>query len=194
MSDLNSSIPAGSRPIPSAPGYCVCDGGKVWSSLGMGPYGRIAPWHVIKPRKPQKSGHIQIDLQVEGKRVAPYIHQLVLEAFVGPCPPGLEGCHNDGNPGNNFVSNLRYDTHENNQADMVKHGRSNRGERASWSILKESDIPEVFRLSRQGLNQREIGEIYGVNQATISSVLRRTSWPHVDVSPWDRLPVPVQAR
>ena len=50
------------------------------------------------------------------------VHQLVLCAFVGPCPKGLEGCHNDGDPTNNCVSNLRWDSHIGNLADMDKHG------------------------------------------------------------------------
>ena len=27
-----------------------------------------------------------------------YLHQVVLEAFVGPCTEGMECCHNDGDP------------------------------------------------------------------------------------------------
>ncbi len=49
-------------------------------------------------------------------------HRLVLVTFVGPCPPDMEGCHNDGNPGNNHLDNLRWDTSTANHYDMVKHG------------------------------------------------------------------------
>ena len=35
------------------------------------------------------------------------VHRLVLEAFVGPNPPGLECCHNNGDPSDNRVENLR---------------------------------------------------------------------------------------
>jgi hypothetical protein len=50
------------------------------------------------------------------------VHHLVLCAFVGPCPKGQEGCHNDGDPTNNRVTNLRWDSHIGNLADMDKHG------------------------------------------------------------------------
>jgi hypothetical protein len=50
------------------------------------------------------------------------VHHLVLEAFVGPRPFGKECCHNDGNPGNNHVSNLRWDTRSSNVNDAIKHG------------------------------------------------------------------------
>jgi len=50
------------------------------------------------------------------------VHRIVLEAFVGPCPPGMEGCHNDGNPRNNVLTNLRWDTRSENQRDSIRHG------------------------------------------------------------------------
>lgn len=50
------------------------------------------------------------------------VHRAVLTAFVGPCPSGMEGCHNDGDPKNNVLSNLRWDTHKSNELDKVKHG------------------------------------------------------------------------
>jgi hypothetical protein len=51
------------------------------------------------------------------------VHHLVLAAFVGPRPPGLEGCHNDGDIWNNRPENLRWDTHQSNMVDTVRHGR-----------------------------------------------------------------------
>ena len=51
------------------------------------------------------------------------VHRLVLEAFVGPCPPGMECCHNDGNNTNNRAENLRWDTKKSNRQDRIKHGR-----------------------------------------------------------------------
>jgi hypothetical protein len=51
------------------------------------------------------------------------VHQLVLEAFVGPRPDGYQACHNDGSRTNNHVSNLRWDTVSANAYDRVDHGR-----------------------------------------------------------------------
>lgn len=50
------------------------------------------------------------------------VSRLVLAAFVGPQPDGMEGCHNDGNPGNNRRGNLRWDTRSSNTKDAVEHG------------------------------------------------------------------------
>jgi hypothetical protein len=53
------------------------------------------------------------------------VHQLVMEAFVGHRPIGMEVCHNDGNNGNNRWTNLRYDTRAANERDKKKHGTDN---------------------------------------------------------------------
>lgn len=56
------------------------------------------------------------------RQVTTTIHRLVLTAFVGPRPEGCEGCHGDGNPMNNHLSNLRWDTVLANAADRTAHG------------------------------------------------------------------------
>lgn len=37
-----------------------------------------------------------------------YVHQLVAEAFIGPCPPGYKLVHLDGIPDHNHLANLAY--------------------------------------------------------------------------------------
>ena len=70
-------------------------------------------------------GYKQVGLhfQEAGVAVTATVHHLVLQAFVGPRPPGLIACHGDGNPANNHVSNLRWDTPSANGRDTVAHGR-----------------------------------------------------------------------
>ncbi|QOV97160.1 HNH endonuclease [Rhodococcus pyridinivorans] len=50
------------------------------------------------------------------------VHRLVLEAFTGPCPDGMVGCHNDGDTTNNRLDNLRWDTPGANNRDKRTHG------------------------------------------------------------------------
>ncbi len=51
-------------------------------------------------------------------------HQLVLEAFVGPCPDGYVCCHHNGDPTDNRLANLRWDTETANSLDTMRHGRN----------------------------------------------------------------------
>lgn len=58
----------------------------------------------------------------DSKTVLKRVHRLVLEAFVGPCPPGQEGCHENGDSGDNHRENLRWGTKPENARDQVRHG------------------------------------------------------------------------
>lgn len=70
-------------------------------------------------------GHLNVCLYylAPDQKVNARIHSLVLEAFVGPRPDGMEGCHNDGDPANNHLANLRWDTRAANNQDTLRHGR-----------------------------------------------------------------------
>lgn len=56
------------------------------------------------------------------------VHALVLLAFVGPRPDGMQGAHGDGNRTNNKLTNLRYATPLENHDDRRKHGTSGAGQ------------------------------------------------------------------
>jgi flavin-dependent thymidylate synthase len=50
----------------------------------------------------------------------------MLESFVGQAPDGTQACHNDGNPLNNTLENLRWDTAQGNADDRVRDGATAR--------------------------------------------------------------------
>ena len=50
-----------------------------------------------------------------------YVHRLVLEAFAGPCPAGLESRHLNGIKTDNRRSNLVWGTSAENSADAKEH-------------------------------------------------------------------------
>jgi hypothetical protein len=186
MSESNLTPPSDSRPIPSAPGYRIKDGGEVWSCK------RDGRWKALRGAKASsQQGHVSICLVVGGKKAYLWIHRLVLEAFVGPCPLGLEACHCDGNPSNNFISNLRWDTHYNNQEDRRQHGTLPIGEQHGNAKLTEDDIREIFRLFRQGISRREISKIIGSDYTNVCLILQRKAWAHVDIDKPSRADTPV---
>lgn len=78
---------------------------------------------VLNPGRRGKGKVPYVLLSGGGRRQSRSVHTLVLEAFVGPCPDGLEACHWDGDNTNNHLTNLRWDTHIANMADMTRHGR-----------------------------------------------------------------------
>lgn len=69
-----------------------------------------------------EEGYRRVTLKVDGKRKTAYVHRLVAEAFLGPCPEGQQVRHWDGNPDNNRIDNLLYGTPSQNVLDTVRYG------------------------------------------------------------------------
>jgi hypothetical protein len=129
-----------------------------------------------------KTGHLFVGLYKVAKErpKTRSIHSLVLEAFVGPCPEGMECCHNDGNAKNNNLCNLRWDTYSNNQLDSVKHGTKPQGKNHFRAKIKEEDVPTIRILLKEGKrSMNSISKDYNVDCATIRDIRDRRTWKHV---------------
>lgn len=61
----------------------------------------------------------------DGVSSTQYLHRLLLLTFCGEPQEGYYGCHNDGNPENNSLSNLRWDSPTGNSHDTLRHGTHN---------------------------------------------------------------------
>ena len=79
---------------------------------------------ILKPQRVTntKTGHVRVTLQGGGRKQRLGVHRVVLAAFVGPCPPGLQGCHKNDIGSDNRLSNLRWDTQSNNAYDCIANG------------------------------------------------------------------------
>ena len=118
----------------------------------------------------ETSGHVNVGLTIQGDghttRVHRRVHRLVLSAFVGPCPNGMEGCHDNGIPSDNRLENLRWDTPIANAADRVLHGTTLR----AFSAEQDRAIAEG---RTNGVSLRTLGVQYGVCDGTILAAQRR---------------------
>lgn len=91
---------------------------------------RTAATKRVRKAKPhEKLNYLRVNVQHNGHRKTVYVHQIVADAFYGPCPDGREVCHNDGNSLNNTPGNLRYDTHVRNAQERHEH----KGRSKDWS-------------------------------------------------------------
>jgi hypothetical protein len=118
--------------------------------------------------------YLRVRLCHKGKRATAKIHHLVLSAFVGPKPVGLVCCHADGNPRNNCLSNLRWDTYAANTADRRKHGNAFAG-MANPSSKLTLDQVEELRLAMPG-TINALCRSFGVTYQTAKSIRRGESW------------------
>ena len=175
MSDATSMVEF--RDIQGFPGYRVGSDGSVWCCLGRGGLrGRItAAWRPIKSRI-DFYGYPYVSLAKSGRYFSRKVHTLVIRAFVGPAPSGMECCHWDGDPKNCALSNLRWDTHASNFRDMVRHGRSCRGEKNTHCRLTERDVIEIRRLCAKGDPRSEIAAKYKIHPAHVSAINRGRFW------------------
>jgi hypothetical protein len=85
----------------------------------------------------------------------------------------MEACHNDGGRANNRVSNLRWDTHKNNERDKLAHGT---GRRSGGAKLTESIVREVRRRLDSGERVGVIAKSVGVTSSAISLINLRKNW------------------
>ena len=132
---------------------------------------------ILKVRIPPDKRYMGTSLCKNGKMKTREIHRLVLEAFVGPCPEGMEGCHEDGNRFNNRLDNLRWDTRSNNHKDKHKHGTDASGERNPQAKLDKDTVALARNLWKTGkYKQREIAELLGIGHHNISQILTYKRW------------------
>ena len=100
------------------------------------------------------------------------VHRLVAKAFIPNPENKPHVAHNDGNPANNRVTNLRWATVEENMADTAIHGTRVQGEAHFRAKLSERDVHDIrTRITRRSKgvksNARELADEYGVSVYTI---------------------------
>lgn len=158
----------GLRPHPRFPRYLVGGDGTV-----VGPSGRTLRQFA------DRDGYLRINVYEDRKWTQLAVHAMVCETYRGARPAGAHVGHRDGNPSNNALSNLRWVTPKRNERDKRGHGRMLLGERHHRAKLTESDVRRIRALRAAGAKLRALAEIFGVTDATISSIAKRQTWRHV---------------
>jgi hypothetical protein len=148
--------------------------------------GRIRSWRhrtgrrevpVIRALILLPNGSLYVSLQGPPARQFT-VHRLVMLAFVGPRPDGMDICHGNGDKTDNRLSNLRYDTHLNNALEASRHGvLSHNGSR---SKLIGTDVRRIRTAAASGVSLRSLAQDFGVAEATIAAMVHRRTWKHVD--------------
>ncbi len=165
------------KTIASHPDYIVGDDGSIWS-MKFGKSRRLKPESTSAKRGIH---HQTLSLCQGGIISRKLVHRLVLEAFVGPCPEGLECRHIDGNAKNNRLFNLKWGTKKENGEDRVTHETSNRGEAHGLAKL----TAEKVRLIRRELVDRKesydaIAKRHGVSRKAITRIRDGICWSHLE--------------
>lgn len=165
------------KPIEGFPRYRVGTDGSIWScAVSRGKMDDSSDqWKQLTISPNPATGYCLAQLRANGKRKSRGVHVLVLEAFRGPCPEGMEGAHGNGIRHDNRMDNLRWDTRKNNHADKWKHGTQPVGEKIHCAKLTEAAVREIRE--QQGKTRGvDLARKFGVSKNLVSQIQHRKAW------------------
>lgn len=153
--------------FPAHPGYRLWPDGDLECDLSLGPNARrTGVWRALAGSKHSRARGRHVVLR-SGDRRSAYVHNLVMEVFVGPPPsPGMVVRHRDGDRLNNRLENLYYGwrDHETRTAKLDPEG-----------------VLAIRRRHAAGEEQEVLAREYGVRQSVISDACTGKTWKHVGV-------------
>lgn len=177
------------RKIEEYPGYRFGNDGSVWTARAKvrSPLPNGFVWFVdesawrIMSAPPDGDGYPRVGLRTpSGKKKMRRVARLILTAFEGPSPNGMQACHKNGIKTDNRIDNLRWGTCKSNIADKKTHGTQLTGLRHPWSKLTAAKVKEIrARYAAGGLTYRQIAEQYGVSESTVGNVITRVQYAEV---------------
>jgi len=138
------------------------------------------PNRCLKPGK-NRYGYLLVDLCKNGVHKNHKIHRLVALAYI-PNPENKRTVnHIDGIKTNNFVENLEWNTHsENNQHAYDAGLKDDRGSKHGMAKLTEDQVLEIRRLYKTGnYIYKDLGAMFGVHYTLIGYIVNRKIWKHM---------------
>jgi HNH endonuclease len=161
------------------PGYKVSEYGHLMLINGNS---SCSPGHIYKGHINSLGYKMYRLKNRQGDWEAKSAHVLTALAFIGNCPTDKDlVAHNDGNPGNNHYSNLRWATTKENAEDKIRHGRSMRGTKHHNCKLSKKDVIEIREAYEGKYGQLiSLGRKYGVSAQQIRRVAIGEQWQDVE--------------
>lgn len=175
------------KATPGVDGYEVSTLGRVRSYFMRNGRALRKEPRLLKPAL--RNGYLRVRV---GKRLRD-VHTLVLEAFVGPRPPGYVARHfPDRTRTNCRLSNLQWGSYQENSDDMIVHGtkangsrngatlypeRRPRGSRHGLSVINESIALQVFT-HRGWLSRSHLAHLFDVSRSVVDRIQDGKTWQH----------------
>ena len=171
------------RPIPGyEEHYEVSDFGRVKSIARRVPvrgathkYWRYCPERILTPWGLER-GYPRVTLAKAEAHQNFWVHVLVLLAFKGKRPRGMQARHLNGTSTDNRLANLVWGTPTENYADMRLHGTAARGERHGSAKLSEADVRQIRNAPKKFGAITALARKLGVCRATITKIRSGERW------------------
>lgn len=117
-------------------------------------------------------------LALEGGRGAAEVqaHRFSWELKNGPMPRELYACHKCDNRWCVNPDHIFPGTPLDNQQDMARKGRSQRGERHFFAKLTERDVINIRTRAAAGEKQTILAAEYGLTKQTLNEIVLKKTW------------------
>ena len=118
---------------------------------------------------------------MSNRKVYRRAHRFSWELHYGPIPEGMYVCHkcdvrNCVNPDHLFLG-----THQDNQIDKIKKGRSKhpRGSESGGAKLTEIQVLSIKKAIKEGIRLIKLARLYNVSDHCIGSIKMGRTWAHI---------------
>ena len=156
--------------IPSTGGrYSASNLGRIRRNVGP----QCRKTRIVNPTRKNRA-KLVIEVKHQPKRLQVAVHNLVAEAWLGPCPDGLEVNHKDRNRHNNRVENLEYISHTENMRHAMLVGENRRRK------LDQHAVRQIRRMRAAGMHVDDIRSRFGVTRTCVYCVLSGKTWSYVN--------------
>lgn len=163
------------KQIEDFDGYFITTDGKVFSTRKS----KIPKQLSTKPDK--ITGYIFVMFNINGKTYRKTVHRLVAKAFIPNPDNKPQVNHIDGNKSNNDISNLEWNTREENMQHAYKTGLNAGVESANMysAKLTNETCRELIKLLFDGLSNEEIGEKFNLHSRYVSLIRGKKRWKEI---------------
>ena len=165
------------KPIKEFPGYGVSPDGAVWSKWSNSGKQSKADWVQLRPGV--NGGYRRVLLMREGIRNQILVHRLVVEAFIGTIPAGMEVNHINGIKGDNRVENLEICSHKENRIHACGVLGKGTGAGNGRAKLSETEVLEIRSQREDGSTLEFLSSKYSVSTNQISRIHHKQRWAHL---------------
>ena len=121
------------------------------------------------------NGYNRVTLRRQNKGFHFFIHRLVLEAFIGPCPDGYETNHKNGVKTDNRLKKLEWIASGKNQTHAYQTGLR----RAPKARLRDKEVLEIRRLVKSGIKQTIVAKMFKVSPQNVNMIIHRLIWNYI---------------
>jgi hypothetical protein len=178
------------RAVPGYEGlYEVSSHGRVRRSSKS----RMAPAGFVLKQRKTWDGYLRCGLCKRQRYWHVKTHRVVALAFLGPPPfPKAHVAHFDGDKTNNHLSNLRWATAAENEADKRRHGRVHAAQPGEKHHMAKLTTEQVKAMRKEAVARpvAEIARMFGVAKLTAYDAIFGTTWLTVTDPP----PLPRRGR